>query len=162
MRLASAASRLTGATLATVGPMRLAVALLVALPLAAADLAVKATWPTPWWAYHQRSLAWVLLCLIVLAAISLLLRLPSLLVPPAAGILAGGVLGNALSAAWNGLAVPNPLVLTGSRSVIAFNLADVWVIVGLVTLVPLVGTWLIRHREAVPALGPGRRRARGS
>src|SRR5690606_12950196 len=92
VRLASAASRLTGATLATVGPMRLAVALLVALPLAAADLAVKATWPTPWWAYHQRSLAWVLLCLIVLAAISLLLRLPSLLVPPAAGILAGGVL----------------------------------------------------------------------
>ncbi len=131
--------------------MRLAVALVVALPLAALDLAVKAALPTPWWAYHQRSLAWVVLCLVVLAGIGLLVRLPSPLVPPAAGILAGGVLGNALSAAWNGLAVPNPLMLTGSHSVIAFNLADVWVAVGLLVLVPVLGTWLIRHRETLPS-----------
>jgi lipoprotein signal peptidase len=142
--------------------MRLAVALLVALPLAAADLAVKATWPTPWWAYHQRSLGWIVLCLVVLAGIGLLVRLPSLLVPPAAGILAGGVLGNVLSAAWNGLVVPNPLVLTGSGSAIAFNLADVWVIVGLLTLVPLLGTWLIRHRETLPSRARARRRTPGS
>ena len=54
--------------------------------------------------------------------------------PPAAGVLAGGLLGNTLSAAWNGMAVPNPLVVTGEQSVVAFNLADVWALVGIFLL----------------------------
>ncbi|MGL6280370.1 MAG: hypothetical protein ACRC50_12550 [Gaiella sp.] len=127
--------------------MRVVVALAVALPLAALDLAVKAARPTPWWAWHERSLAWLVLCVVVLAALVLVLRVPSVLVPPAAGVLAGGILGNALSAAWNDLEVANPLVLTGDRAVLAFNLADVWVLVGLASLFGVLGVWLVRNRE---------------
>lgn len=60
------------------------------------------------------------------------------------------MLGNALSAAWNGLEVPNPLVLEGSRAVVAFNLADVWVVTGLTALFSVIAVWLVRNRETLP------------
>ena len=37
-------------------------------------------------------------------------RIPSLVAAAAAGVLAGGLLGNSFSAAWNGMEVPNPFV----------------------------------------------------
>lgn len=130
--------------------MRLAVALAVAVPLTLVDLAVKAVRPTPWWAWHERSLGWLALCVVVLAALAVVLRVPSAAVPPAAGVLAAGVLGNALSASWNDLEVANPLVLEGERAVFAFNLADVWVLAGLVAIVTTLGLWLVRNRHALP------------
>jgi lipoprotein signal peptidase len=128
------------------------VALGVAIPLAFADLVVKRVAATPDWAYHDRSLSWLALCVFLLAGLVVLLRVPSLLVPPAAGILAAGVLGNAISAASSyRFAVPNPLIVTTSNSVIAFNLADVFVMVGLLALVPVLARELILHRTAIDA-----------
>lgn len=121
----------------------------VALPLAAADLLVKAREPTEPWAYHERSLGWLLLSVSLLAGMVVITRIPSALVPPAAGVLAAGLLGNSISAAWNGMVVPNPLVLVGDRSVIAFNLADLWAIAGIVLLVLTIGLWLIRSRDLI-------------
>ena len=138
--------------------MRIAVVLAVALPLAAVDLVLKATRETPAWAYHERSLGWLLACVFVLAALVLVTRVPSHFVPPAAGVLAGGVLGNALSAAWTGLLVPNPLVVTGDDAVVAFNLADLWVLAGVAGLVTSIGIWLVRNRHALPEPSPFRRR----
>lgn len=135
--------------------MRLAVALAVAVPLVLVDLAVKAARPTPWWAWHERSLGWLVLCVVVLAALVPVLRVPGVLVPPAAGVLAGGVLGNALSAAWNDLEVANPLVIQGDRAVLAFNLADVWVLAGLAGLFAVLGVWLVRNREGLPRVRRG-------
>jgi hypothetical protein len=129
--------------------MRIAVVLAVALPLAAADLLVKATRETPSWAYHERSLAWLAVCTFVLAGLVVVTRIPSALVPPAVGILAGGVLGNAISAAWNDFAVPNPLVITGDDAIVAFNLADVYVLAGVAVLLAVVGAWLVRNRDAL-------------
>ena len=130
---------------------RIGIMLGVALPLAAADLLVKASEPTEPWAYHERSLGW-------LAALdarcspgwSSIARIPSLLVAPAAGVLAGGVLGNSLSAAWNGMEVPNPLIVGGDDGVIAFNLADIWALVGIFLLVLALGVWLVRNRDLLP------------
>lgn len=130
--------------------MRIAVVLAVALPLTAVDLVLKETRETPAWAYHERSLGWLVACCFVLAALVLVTRIPSQLVPPAAGVLAGGVLGNALSAAWNGLLVPNPLVVAGDDAVVAFNLADLWVLVGVAALLTSIGTWLVHNRHALP------------
>ena len=78
-------------------------------------------------------------------------HIPSTLAAPAAGIVAGGVLGNSLSAAWNGMAVPNPLVVRAGDGVVAFNLADVWTLVGMSSLVAAIGIWLIRNRELLPS-----------
>jgi hypothetical protein len=130
---------------------RIGIMLGVALPLAAADLFVKASEPTEAWAYHQRSLGWLLLSLSLVAGMVVITRIPSMLVAPAAGVLAGGLLGNSLSAAWNGMEVPNPLVFVGDRGVIAFNLADVWALVGIFMLVLAISAWLIRNRALIPA-----------
>lgn len=124
--------------------------LCVALPLAALDLAVKASEPTEPWAYHQRSYGWLVLSLLLLAGMVVIATIPSLLVAPAAGILAAGVLGNSVSAARNGMAVPNPLVLDLDRVLIAFNLADVWALSGICLLGLTLAVWLVRNRHALP------------
>ena len=124
--------------------------LCVALPLAATDLLVKAHEPTEPWAYHQRSLGWLALSISLLAGMAVIARIPSALVAPAAGVVAGGVLGNSLSAAWNDMEVPNPLILGGDNPVIAFNLADIWALTGILLLVCTLGVWLIRNRDLIP------------
>jgi hypothetical protein len=129
---------------------RVGVMLCVALPLTALDLYVKASRPTEYWAYHQRSYAWLLLSVSLLAGMILVARIPSLVVAPAAGVLAAGLLGNALSAAWNGMEVPNPLVFESDHALIAFNLADIWAVLGILLLVSTIGIWLIRHRDLFP------------
>ena len=43
-------------------------------------------------------------------------QIPSRFVAPAAGVLAAGILGNSLSAAWNDMEVPNPLVIGGEHA----------------------------------------------
>jgi hypothetical protein len=139
---------LRGATVAPMG--RLAIVLSIAIPLAAADLLLKAVEPTAPWAYHQRSDSWLLLSLALLAATVMVTRIPSSAVPPAAGVLAGGLLGNVLSATWNGMAVPNPLVVNGDQSVVAFNLADVWALSGIFLLMSAIAIWLVRNRELLP------------
>lgn len=131
--------------------MRIAVLLAVALPLAIVDLAYKAAVPTEWWAYHQRSLPWLALSLALFMGTVGLVRVPSLAVPPAAGLLAAGVLGNAMSAAWNGLRVPNPIVVRGDQVVVAFNVADVYALAGILALTITLSVWLVRNRELLPA-----------
>ncbi len=122
----------------------------VALPLAAADLLVKARLQTPLWAFHERSLGWLALSAGLFVAVLFVTRVPSALVAPAAGLLAAGLLGNSLSAAWNDMEVPNPLVVTGGRSVVAFNLADIFALTGIFALLLVISAWLIRNRELIP------------
>jgi hypothetical protein len=129
---------------------RIGIVLSVALPLAALDLWVKATQHTEPWAYHARSYGWLALSLGVLLAMLLIAQVPSMLVAPAAGILAAGVIGNGLSAAWNHMEVPNPLVIDSEHAIIAFNLADVWAVTGICLLMLALGTWLIRNRHLIP------------
>jgi len=130
---------------------RVGIVLAVALPLAAADLWVKTVRPTAPWAYHERSLAWLALSVSLAAGLALLTRIPSPFVPPAAGVLLGGLLGNALSASWNEMRVPNPLVLGDGRTVVAFNLADVWALTGIAVLTTTLAVWLVRNRKLLQA-----------
>jgi hypothetical protein len=63
-----------------------------------------------------------------------------------AGVFAGGVFGNLISAALHGRVVANPFVV----SEVAFNLADVFVLAGIV--LTIVGTMrlALRYRHLLP------------
>lgn len=129
---------------------RMGLMLAVALPLAAADLVVKARLPTPPWGYHERSLGWLLLSMGLFVLLLFVTRIPSAVIAPAAGLMAAGLLGNSLSALWNGMEVPNPLVATGESRAIAYNPADVFALSGMVILLVAIAVWLIGNRELIP------------
>ena len=127
---------------------RTALVLAVALPLAAADLVWKHVATTPPWAYHPRGPGWLALSIALVGVALAAARLPSLLAILAAGATAGGVLGNVLSAAWNDLRVPDPIIVDPSpTSVIAFNLADVFTSAGILALTGSFAAALVRHRH---------------
>ena len=133
--------------------LRLLHALAPAFALAAADLAVKAAVPTRGWDFHQRSQAWSVFAVVLLAAVLLLALLPSRLLSIAAGVVAGGVLGNVVSAQRHGGRVPNPVVI----GTVALNLADVFVLAGVPVLIFALARVTIRHRERIDRLIPPRR-----
>ena len=133
--------------------LRLSLFLVPALTLAAVDLAVKALLATKDWDFHPRSHAWSVLAVAVLAVLLVFAVLPSRLVAVAAGVVAGGVLGNVLSAHEHGGRVPNPLVV----GPVASNLADVFVLVGAPVLMVALARVSIRHRDVIDRLIPPRR-----
>jgi hypothetical protein len=120
--------------------------------LAAADLLVKLTVATPPWHFHTRSHAWALLSVALLVAALLLTLVPSRLVAIAAGLMGGGVLGNLLSALFDGNQVPNPLQFGDATGGVAFNLADVFFLGGnaLLTIALMVVTIQNRERLVPP------------
>ena len=115
--------------------------------LASVDLIVKATVHTPWWAFHHRSNGWVVLSMVLLVAAGLLAFVPSRLAAVAAGVMAGGALGNLVSARWDGNWVPNPFVIGDYGHGVAFNLADVFFMVGNVLLMAALIVVAVHHRE---------------
>lgn len=98
------------------------VALLVAL-----DQATKAQLTTEAWAWHQQPRTWLIQPLI-----TLLVALPFLLSPltrRAATFAVAGVIGNGLSALRFDV-VANPIQVRTETHAVAFNLADVFLILG--------------------------------
>lgn len=131
---------------------RLALVVASAVALAAVDLSVKASIATAPWYLHQRSSAWVALSVVVLAFLFALAVVPSRAVAIAAGVMAGGVIGNVVSARLDGNRVPNPFLLGDHTNGIAFNLADVFVLTGNLLLVVALMAVAIsnRHRLLPP------------
>jgi hypothetical protein len=118
-----------------------------AVVLMAADLSVKAAVPTAAWHFHERSHAWEALCVVLLLGALALARIPSWAVAVGAGVMSGGVAGNLLSARTNDSRVPNPLVLGDYTNGIAFNVADVFIVVGNLILMFSLIVVTIRHRD---------------
>jgi Signal peptidase (SPase) II len=120
----------------------------LALSLAAADMAAKEYLPTPDIGLHQRSFAWALGSIVLIAAAVPLLRLPSWSVAIAAGVMAGGTLGNLVSALVYGGHVPNPILIGDyDDRGIAFNLADLFTFFGILALTVSLVVVSIRHRD---------------
>ena len=118
-----------------------------AAALASVDQIVKATMHTPWWAFHHRSAGWVILSMALLIGAVLLALVPSRLVAVAAGVMSGGALGNLVSARWDGNWVPNPLVIDPYGHGFAFNLADVFFMLGNLLLMTALIVFTVHHRE---------------
>lgn len=116
--------------------------------VAVADLGYKAAVDAPY--HHVRSpgIA-VLAALVVAALVALVPRLPSSAASLGAGLAAGGALGNLISVlAWS-QGVPDPLVLSGARYGVAFNLADVFAIAGDALLLSAAVLFGARHRAGL-------------
>jgi len=131
---------------------RLVLVVVPAVVLGAVDLALKAVLPTTAWDYHQRSHAWSVLALVLLGAVILVGLLPSRFASVAAGIAAGGIAANVLSARLHDGRVPNPLVV----GPVAFNLADVLVVVAAPLLTVALVEVAIRHRAFIDRHVPPR------
>jgi len=130
---------------------RLFLLVVLAAGLAAADLLVKLTVATPPWHFHPRSDSWVVLSVAVLVAALLLTLVPSRLVAVAAGVMCGGVLGNLLSALFDGNRVPNPLHVGDATGGVAFNLADVFFLAGnLLLMLALMAVTIRNRRRLIP------------
>jgi hypothetical protein len=72
---------------------------------------------------------------------------------PSRRVVAGGALGNVVSADRHGGSVPNPIVV----GVVALNLADVFVLLGVPILVFALARVSIRNRDRIDRLIPPRR-----
>ena len=118
-----------------------------AAALASVDLVVKATLPTAAWAFHHRSDTWVALCLTLLVGAALLCLVPSAPVALAGGVMSSGVLGNLVSARADGNRVPNPLTVSEGVFTVAFNLADVFFLLGNLLLMITLMVEVVRHRD---------------
>jgi lipoprotein signal peptidase len=99
--------------------------------------------------HHDRSPGAFLLMAAVVAGLLLLVPLvPWTPVAIGAGIAAGGALGNLVSMlVWSG-GVPDPLVVPG---VVAFNLADVFVLAGDALLLTTAALYALRHPHELRA-----------
>ena len=124
---------------------RLAYFIVPMLALAVVDLAVKERLPTDDWLLHERSAGWVALSTALLLGCFAIACLSSRKVALLAALTAGGALGNLISVGRDG-AVPNPLHLGGSNGIV-FNLADVFVVSGLLLLVVALMSASVRHRD---------------
>jgi hypothetical protein len=122
-----------------------------AAALASVDLLVKETVPTAAWAFHHRSDAWVAASVILLLAAVALSLVPSRAVAFAGGLLSAGVLGNLVSARADGNWVPNPLTISPGDYSLAFNLADVFFLLGNLLLMTALIVVAVQHRGRLAA-----------
>jgi lipoprotein signal peptidase len=123
-----------------------------AAALASVDLFVKSTVPTASWAFHHRSGAWMMLCVALLVGTGFLSLVPSASVAVAGGVMSAGVIGNLVSARADGNWVPNPLIVHGAHFTVAFNLADVFFLVGNLLLMTTLAAEAVRHRDRLARL----------
>ena len=126
---------------------RLLLFLAPAVVLVAVDQVVKATVSTPWWAFHHRSHGWVALSIAVLVGACFLTLVPSRAVALGAGVMSAGAIGNLVSARLDGNWVPNPFAIGDFQRGFAFNLADVFFLVGNMVLMSALIVMIVRRRD---------------
>jgi lipoprotein signal peptidase len=97
--------------------------------------------------YHARSpFVAVFLGALVVALMIVVPRLPSNAAALGGGIVCGGALGNLVSIfAWS-QGVPDPLMIVTNTHVLAFNLADVFAVIGDVLLLSAAIVYGLRQR----------------
>jgi prepilin signal peptidase PulO-like enzyme (type II secretory pathway) len=129
---------------------RQAIIVLTAVVFATVDLVHKAVVPAE--LHHSRSpFVALVMGALVAALIVLVPRLPSNAAALGAGVVCGGALGNLVSIfAWS-QGVPDPLMIVGDTHALAFNLADVFALVGdaLLLSAAVIYGLRLRRREAL-------------
>ena len=118
--------------------------------MANVDLLVKAVVASSPRFDHPRSGAWLAVSFVELAVMAALTLLPSRALALTAGLVAGGTLGNLVSALGDDRTVANPFVLHFGDGGVAFNVADVAFVGGQLLLTVAAMRLAIRHRDKLP------------
>jgi lipoprotein signal peptidase len=117
----------------------------IAVSFATIDLVHKSFAPTEF--HHARTPFVALLMGALIAALVVLVpRIPSNAAAIGAGVACGGALGNLVSLLAWARGVPDPLVVAGMLHGVAFNLADLFALMGDTLLLSAVVLHGIRHR----------------
>lgn len=130
-----------------IGQARLILIVLAAW-LSACDLIVKLVKPTETGLYHKRTYYELAFILAITAAVIYIVPYArSQMISVGAGLMVGGGFGNALSIVIFPLGVPNPFTVSQDGWTVAFNLADIAVVIGFV--LTTIGAWslCIQHRH---------------
>jgi len=123
---------------------------LAAVTVAVVDLLDKAVSPTLPSAYHARGPAAAAgMAAMVVVGAWMFPRAGSRLIAAAGGLMVGGGLSNVLSLGIWGRGVPNPLL--SERLDIAFNLADVAIALGLLSMLAGILAYAVQHRSLLHA-----------
>ena len=119
---------------------------LVALAFAAIDLTHKLVAHAEY--HHVRSPFVAFVMVAVIGGIIIFVpRVPSRAALVGGAIAVGGALGNLCSLfIWAGTGVPDPLVVQGATRGLAFNLADVFAVVGDVVMIAALVVYGMRRR----------------
>jgi lipoprotein signal peptidase len=123
---------------------------LIALAFASVDLTYKLVVHAD---YHHVRSPYVAFAMIAVIAglVTLVPRVPSRAALLGAAISVGGALGNLSSLfIWGGRGVPDPLVIRGASAGLAFNLADVFAVVGGIVMISAIVVHALRS-QATPA-----------
>jgi lipoprotein signal peptidase len=123
--------------------MRLRRTLLVciAISFAAIDLVHKSIATAEF--HHART---PLVALMMFALVVFVPRVPSNAAAIGAGVACGGALGNLISLLAWAQGVPDPLIVTSGAHAVAFNLADLFALVGDALLLSAIAVYGLRNR----------------
>jgi hypothetical protein len=120
----------------------------IAAWISTSDLMVKVVDPTRTGLYHRRTYFELGLILTVSATVTYVVPLArSRITTAGAGLMVGGGIGNGLSIAIFPLGVPNPFTVSEAGWTIAFNLADIAVLIGFVLMTIGVCRLAREHRD---------------
>jgi lipoprotein signal peptidase len=124
---------------------RRAVLVTTALAFAAIDLVQKALTSAEF--HHARTpYITIVMAALIVALVVLVPRVPSTSAALGAGLACGGALGNLVSLlAWS-RGVPDPFVIAGATHGLAFNLADLFAVVGDTLLLSTVILYGVQQR----------------
>jgi lipoprotein signal peptidase len=123
---------------------------LIALGFASVDLTHKLVVHAD---YHHVRSHYVAFAMVAVIAglVTLVPRIPSRAALLGAAISVGGALGNLSSLfIWGARGVPDPLVIRGATTGLAFNLADVFAVVGGIVMISAIVLHALRS-QATPA-----------
>jgi lipoprotein signal peptidase len=122
---------------------------LIALALASVDLTHKLVVHADYHHVRSRYVAFVMVAVIA-GLVTLVPRVPSRAALLGAAISVGGALGNLCSLfIWGGRGVPDPLVVRGETMGLAFNLADVFAVVGGIVMISAIVLHALRSQATL-------------
>jgi lipoprotein signal peptidase len=130
---------------------------LLAIAFASVDLTHKLVVHADYHHVRSRYIAFLMVAVIA-GLVAFVPRVPSRAALLGAAVAVGGALGNLCSLfVWGDQGVPDPLVVRGATTGLAFNLADIFAVLGGTVMIAAIVIHLLRCQVPAPERPPARR-----